>query len=129
MKHIVSRDDDELIKKVFLAQKETPTQGDLVKLIEKYLEELHITYEDIVTNTITKHKLKTIATNAAFGKFKEKLETHKKVRHLIYNSLEIQPYHLSDMLSQDDRKTLTALRSHCVKGIRHNFSKNVQYVT
>ena len=27
------------------------------------------------------------------------------------------------MLSQDDRKTLTALRSHCVKGIRHNFSK------
>ena len=123
MKHIVSRNDDELIKKVFLAQKETPTQGDFVKLIEKYLEELHITYEDVITNTITRQKLKTIATNAAFGKLKEKLKSHKKVRHLIYKSLEIQPYLLSDMLSQDDRKTLTALRSQCVKGIRHNFSK------
>ena len=84
---------------------------------------LHITYEDVITNTVKKQKLKTLATNAAFGKLKEKLESHKKVRHLIYKSLEIQPYLLSDILSQDDRKTLTALRSQCVKGIRHNFSK------
>ena len=92
-------------------------------MIERDLEELHITYEDVITNTITKQKLKTLATNAAFGKLKEKLESLKKVRHLIYKSLEIQPYLLSDILSQDDRKTLTALRSQCVKGIRHNFSK------
>ena len=38
MKHIQSRDDSELIKRVFLAQKETPTKGDFVKLIEKRSE-------------------------------------------------------------------------------------------
>ena len=35
MKHILSRDDNELIKRVFLAQKETPTKGDFVRLVEK----------------------------------------------------------------------------------------------
>ena len=123
MNHILSKDDDELIKKVFLAQKETPTQGDFAKLIEKDLKELNITYEEAISNRITKKKLKTLATNAAFKQLQEKLQSHKKVKHLKYEALKIQPYLTSDMFTQDDRKTLTALRSHCVKGVRHNFSK------
>ena len=35
LKHILSRSDEELIKKVFLAQKEHPTQGDFVKLVQQ----------------------------------------------------------------------------------------------
>ena len=38
MKHILSRDDSELIKGIFFAQKETPTKGDFVNLIEKRSE-------------------------------------------------------------------------------------------
>ena len=123
MKHIESRDENELIKKIFSAQKEKPSQGDFVKLIEKDLKNLSITYEDIITNKITKQMLKTLATNAAFQELKEKLDSHKKVKHLEYKTLEIQPYLLSDGLSEDIRKTLTALRSHRLKVIRHNFPK------
>ena len=35
LRHIMSRDNDELIKNVFLAQKENPTRGDFVHLVEK----------------------------------------------------------------------------------------------
>ena len=62
--------------------------------------------------------LKTLAINAAFQELKEKLNSHKKVKHLDYKTLEIQPYLKSDGLSEDVRKTLTALRSHCLKGIQ-----------
>ena len=34
MKHILKRNDEELIKKVFLAQQENPTRGDFVKLFQ-----------------------------------------------------------------------------------------------
>ena len=50
LKHILTRDDDELIKKVFTAQKEAPTQGDFVKLVEKDLKDLNIKYEDLLSN-------------------------------------------------------------------------------
>ena len=123
LKHILTRDDDELIKKVFTAQKEAPTQGDFVKLVEKDLKDLNIKYEDLLSNKITKLNLKTLAINAAFQELQGKLNSHKKVKYLEYKTLEVQPYLISDMFSDEDRKTLTALRSHCVKSIRHNFTK------
>ena len=42
LKHILNRDSDELIKKVYLAPKEKPTRGDFVKLVENDLKELGI---------------------------------------------------------------------------------------
>ena len=82
MKHILSRDDDELIKKIFCAQKENPTKGDFIKLIEKDLKDLTLTYEETITNSITKVKLKTISKNAAFKQLLHTLSTHKNVKHI-----------------------------------------------
>ena len=48
---------------------------------------------------------------------------HKKVKHINYPTLNIQPYLTSDLVSQENAKTLTALRSQCVKGGRHKFTK------
>ena len=50
MKHKLSRDDGELIKKIVLAQKETQTKGDFIQLIEKDLKALNMTYEETITN-------------------------------------------------------------------------------
>ena len=63
----MSRDNEELIKKVFLAQRDDPTVGDLKQLIEKDLEMLGATYEEVISNKFTKQKLKLIATLAAFS--------------------------------------------------------------
>ena len=68
LKHIVGRHDSELIKQVFLAQKEQPTKGDFVKLIEKDLLDLGISYEETVNSDMTKKKIKHLANNAAFRK-------------------------------------------------------------
>ena len=57
----MSRDNEELIKKVFLAQRDDPTVGYLTQLIEKDLEMLGATYEEVY-----KQKLKLITTSAAF---------------------------------------------------------------
>ena len=123
LKHILSRDNDELIKKVFLAQKEKPTRGDFIKLVEKDLKDFGITYEEVTSTKMTKQKLKIIATNAAFSQLLEKQSSHKKVKHIPYPNLEIQQYLKSSLLTQNEMKTLTALRSHCLKGIKLNFPK------
>ena len=44
MKHIMERHDDELLKKVFLAQKKNPTLGDFAQIVEKDLTDLKVTY-------------------------------------------------------------------------------------
>ena len=106
-----------------MSQKETPTKGDFIQLIEKDLKALNITYEETITNRISKLKLKTIAKSVAFKVLLETQSTHKKVKHINYPTLNIQPYLTSDLVSQDNAKTLTALRSQCVKGVRHNFTK------
>ena len=60
MNHVLQRDDDELVKKVFLAQKINPVQGDFVKLVEKDLEDLGLTYDQVTSNTMTKAALKSL---------------------------------------------------------------------
>ena len=123
LKHILNRDSDELIKKVYLAQKEKPTRGDFVKLVENDLKELGISYEQAISTEMTKQKLKIIARNAAFIQLLQQQSSHKKVKHIPYKTLEIQPYLKSALFTQKDVKILTALRSHCLKGIKMNFQK------
>ena len=92
LKHILNRDSDELIKKVYLAQKEKPTWRDFVKLVEYDLKELGISYEQVISTEMTKQKLKIIARNAAFIQLLQQQSSHKKVKHIPYETSEIQPY-------------------------------------
>ena len=125
MTHIISQDDDELIKKVFLAQRESPTRGDFIKLVEKDLKDFNITYEEAIASSISNVKLKkkTIEKNAAFKQLLDPLYTHKKVKHIRYEELNMQPYRKSEAISTETAKILTAVRSQCLKGIIHNFTK------
>ena len=50
MKHIMTRHDEELIKQMFLAQKEQPTREDSVKLVSKDINVIGITYKEAITN-------------------------------------------------------------------------------
>ena len=59
MKHILSRGEDELLKKVYLAQEEKPNQGDFVKLIEHDLKMFELNVDDI--RNMPKEVLKTLS--------------------------------------------------------------------
>ena len=69
-----------------------------------------------------KKTVKVSATNASFKELKIKLMKHKKVKHIQYDSLKMQPYLRSDTLQAEERQTITALRSKCVRSIKTNFS-------
>ena len=124
--HILCKENNELVKKVFKAQKEYPTSGDFVKLVEQDMEDLNITYTQIQNSDkmALKASLKKNATNVAFNSLKSKLMKHKKVKHIKYESLKIQPYLRSNILHTKEKETLTALRSKCVRNVRFNFTKN-----
>ena len=123
MNHILQRNDNELVKKVLLAQKNNPVQGDFVKLVQNDLKELGLTYEQVSSSKMTKIALKSHARNVAFNKLKEIQSKHTKVKHINYSIFQTQPYLQSEIMSQSEAEILTAVRSHCLRGIKDNFPK------
>ena len=58
MQQIMRRHDNDLLKKVFLAQKQNPTQGDFVKIVESDLTDLGVTFEQVTSSNTSKVKCK-----------------------------------------------------------------------
>ena len=94
LKHILSLEENEIVKKVFTAQKENPTSGDFVQLVEKDLMDLRITQAHLELNGKSDFKklLKNIVTKEAFKEFLELKEKHTKVKHNECDSNKIQNY-------------------------------------
>ena len=120
MKHIMERHDSELVKKVFLAQKNTPTQGDFVNIVEKDLKELKIIFEEVMMLSKTQLKtiLKTNAKSAAFEELKSTQLTHTKVKYINYEHLEMQPYQKIHVMCNEEINTLTSFRLNCNSIVR-----------
>ena len=58
MQHIIRRHDNDLLKKMFLAQRQNPTQGDFVKIVESDLTDLGVTFEQVTSSSTSKEQLK-----------------------------------------------------------------------
>ena len=124
LKHILSRGEDELLKKVYLAQEEKPNQGDFVKLIEHDLKMFELNVDDIrnMPKEVLKKELKKRALSAAFVELYKNMQGSTKVKSIRYERLQLQEYLKSNM-SDEVRNTITGLRSKCVKGVKSNFPK------
>ena len=57
-KHIISRDESELIKNICLAQQENRTRRNFVKLVMKYLKYIEVIFEEAMSKEMTMNKLK-----------------------------------------------------------------------
>ena len=123
----MDKQDNELIKKVFLAQRESPNQGDFVTLVTQDLLDLNMTLEEALCKNTTKvqlkKKIKNSAITAALKALKDKLSSHTKLKHIKYTSLQMQPYLKSPALTADEIHQLTSFRSQCVRGMRTHFKK------
>ena len=124
LKTILSRDDEELTKRILREQQCHPSPGDFVKLIKDDFDVCDLTYnEDIIIMSGKEQFKKMINTNlkrAAFKVLLAKQQGHSKVRDIKYEKFEVQPYLTSREFSNDDASLLAALRSHTVRGIRCN---------
>ena len=69
-----------------------------------------------------KTEIKQLIQKAAFKYFTDIQSTHKKIRNIQYEALNIQTYLVDKSFSQKERKLLYLLRLHCHKS-KFNFKK------
>ena len=123
LKHILSRSETELIRKVFEAQTNKPTSGDFVTSVKKDLEKFGLSEEDI--EKMSKQQLKTDlrrkAKQFAFIELMEKVQQSTKTKEIKYTELRMQDYLKTDKINNKEVAMLFAIRSKCVREIKSNF--------
>ena len=118
--HLVTRSNNELIKKVYMKQKESSIKGDWFRTLQddfKFIGE-EITDDKIATFSKPQYKLYIqdkvkIAAFHAYLALKEK--SKKKLKSLEYTSLNIQPYLISEKFSSKQIKLLYSLRPNAIQ--------------
>ena len=123
---ILQRDDSELTRRVYIAQKNDPTPGDFVDLLYKDFKSIKVVQNDDAIQTMDKHtykqRIKSKVKEAAFLYLKEKQQQHSKVRDLNYDQLKTQCYMTSPLFSNEEVNMLHALRSRSTD-CKNNFKQ------
>ena len=123
---ILQKDDEELVREVFEAQKDDPTPGDYSQLVANDCEQigLNMTHSEISIMEKEKFKncVKTKIRIAAFKYLKEIQQSHSKVKDIEYLKYEPSSYLSSPLFNKDDTQMLFSLRTRTVRGIRKDFS-------
>ena len=121
---ILKRPEEELTREVYSAQKSKPLKGDFCKLVEQDLQMIGGDVSEEFIESCSKSVLKATIKNkiqlAALSYLKDKQKQHSKVRDIVYNKLETQPYMQSPIFTNEEVNTLNALRSRLVN-LKTNF--------
>ena len=123
---IVQRSDDELVKKVYMAQKADPTNGDFCQLVDQDLQliDLRLSEDQIAAISYFEFKklVKLKTSQAAFKHLMAIKETKTKMDNIMYtNSFMPQPYMMN--WTREQASLMLALRTRTVRGIRTDFGK------
>ena len=122
---ILQRDEYEMVRQTYEAQKTQPIQGDFVNLVLKDCEKIGLKMTDSEIQRTTKQKFKSIVKikvqKAAFEYLKTMQHTHTKMRSLNYKEFKEASYLSSPLFNNESRKLLLALRTRTVSGIRSDF--------
>ena len=124
--HLLGREDRELIKRVYKAQKESPTPGDFVELVKEDLNVIGEAFDEETIFMRSKDQFKTIIKEkirqSAFRDLKNLQMKHSKIMNIQYDGLQTQLYMTSPLFSNDMVKILVNMRSSMTKDIKNNFS-------
>ena len=120
---ILKREDSELLKKLYEAQKVNKTKGDFADLVSQDLHKLEVKENEEAIKNMTKVCLKKIVKNKVKEAALNYLISNKtsKTEKLNYKKLELQPYLKSPSFSESESNLLLALRTRTVRGIRADF--------
>jgi hypothetical protein len=125
--HIVTRQDSEMIKKVYLKQKQCANKGDWINIVQKDFEFIGEQIdEEEMRNTPRETHRKKIKEKVGKAAFRQLLDmkqiSQKKMGDLVYQKLEIQHYMTSSQFKLQEIKLLFSLRSKCYPA-KMNFTK------
>ena len=123
--HIINREDKELIKRVYNAQKTTPSKGDFAELIKTDIKLLGDDMDEETIQRMTKTEFKTLVkqmiNKAAENDLKEQQKTHSKLNLLKYDQLKIQSYMVDRRMTNSMVELMVGMRSSMVRGVTQNF--------
>ena len=131
---ILKRHNDELIFQIYMAMKETPLNGDWIKLLEEDLEKVGLSLEDEnrvsnLTKSTFKKEIKKKITELSKFELECVKMSHEKVRTIIHQHLgKPEAYLTSGTFSNSQRSILFNLRSSCENSFRDNFHNLYQSV-
>ena len=115
LQNILKRPDNELVKRIFKAQEEDPVQGDFAQLVSQDFltigEKLNLTEIVSTPNFLYKKRIKSKIRVAALKNLKEIQKSHSKVKEIKYDKLEVQPYLVSPLFTNEEVDLLYSLRS------------------
>ena len=107
---LVKRQDQELTKRIYEAQKNDPTPGDFVEMLAgdfNLINKKQNDFEIAMTSTSSyKQTIKSLIKAACFQQ-----KQHWKVKNIQYANLETQKYMVSPLFFNEDVNQLHALRS------------------
>ena len=126
LQNILKRNQNELVRRVYIAQRNNPTEGDYCSLVEEDFKHVNISLTENAIIAMNedqyKYYIKKHVKLTAFNYLRKIQEPHTKVNPIHYTNLTIQPYMTSKEFQNHEVKLLTALRSHTLRGIKMNFS-------
>ena len=122
---LLKREDEELTKRVLIAQFDDPSDGDFAKLVRDDFEMVEETLDMNMIENTSDDQFKALVKNSikkAALKYLNKLkESHSKVDHISFEELKIQPYLKSPLFSNMETSLLFALRSRTEETFKANF--------
>ena len=108
--NIIQKDEEELVREIFEAQKEDPKDGDFVQIIGKDATSIDLNVDENEVKKIKKAEFKKVVRSkvqyAAFQYLNKKKQTHSKVKDLEYKQLETQTYLKSPLFNTESREML-----------------------
>ena len=122
---ILQKKEDELVRKVYEAQKADPTPGDFTELLKEDKESISIDLTDNEIQMMSKIKFKNYVKEkietAAFSYLLDRKQKHSKMSRLTYEKFEISKYLSSPIFNTESRILLLAMRTRTVNGVRCDF--------
>ena len=123
---ILSRGEDETIRKIYFKQKQDNVKGDWFRLLKRDFQFIGIQMNEdeicATTKTDYKRRIKALIQKAALEYFNGVKLSHRKLDLVSYTQLKAQPYLVSSQLSNIEKDLLYSLRSHCHRS-KLNFKK------
>ena len=118
----MTRDQNELIRKVYEAQKSAPVKDDWVLLVQSDLHELNIDIDELkrFKKWKLKKELRKIVSIKSFQYLENIKQNQSKLQNVIYKKLEIQKYLVSSKFTDTEKSLLLKLRTRMVE-VRENF--------
>ena len=129
LKQIHMKEEHELVKRIFQAQKDDPKRGDWWLQVKEDMQKYNVDGDVLKTKTKSQAKnyIKEKIRSKTFENLQAVQKTHSKVKDIKYTEYKMQNYLKNSKMNYEEATLLFALRSQTVKDIKLNtktFSQN-----